>query len=61
MNLKKRDPIDLQKKLKEVESEIIGWSKLLSTCKPDSTRLFQRIDSIEALIQIRRGLRKMLS
>jgi len=40
-----------------VEGEIIEWAKLLATCTPgNNTRLDTRIQSIDHLIQTRKGL-----
>lgn len=48
------------KQIETIEGEIIAWGRLLSTCKPDSTRLEVRIEAIENLIQVRKGLRRLL-
>ena len=49
------------KKVYRIEEEIVEWAKLLSTCRPDSTRFEMRVNSIARLIQVRKGLLRVLN
>jgi len=47
-------------KLRDIESQIMAWARLLSTSKLDSVRFETRIEVIANLIQIRNGILRLL-